>query len=212
MMDAQDYANRLATDASGAAKLVVHLSPDVGATVIDSSSGAIVAMNLLLNRPGQVLKLVCHEPPVFGALPPPQRAEDQGMVNHIYDVYRASGPIIAMEAFTGGLAVGQESALMRSLMDLRPRDEIRANTRFWFEFEMRQYPSSEIHMKSLLALKEKFVPAAGVELGDAIGVAPITGIANAMGKKIWRLPGGHLGFVRDAKPWAKEFLDGIGNY
>lgn len=209
---AQNYADRLATDAADAAALVSLLSPDVGATVIGSSSGAIVAINLLLKCPGKVLKLVCHEPPAFGALEPPMRAQGEGMVNHIYDIYRKSGPIAAMEVFTSGLAVGQEGALMRSLMHPGHSHEMRANTQFWFEFELRQYPCSKIDTDGLVALKEKFVPAAGVESGDTVGVAPIASLANAVGKPILRLPGGHLGFVSDPKPWAREFLEGIDLY
>jgi pimeloyl-ACP methyl ester carboxylesterase len=205
----QNYADRLITDAEDASKLIAHLSPDVGATVLGNSSGAIVALNLLLNHPDNVLKLICHEPPAFGALPPPHQAGGAGMVNHIYDIYRSSGPIAAMEAFTVGLCNGDESALMRSLMHPGYSDEIRANTQFWFEFELRQYPTSKVDMDGLLALKEKFVPAAGVSSGDSIGVAPIAAIAQYLGKQISRLPGGHLGFMTDPKDFAKDLLEGI---
>jgi len=208
---AQDYANRLSTDADDAASLIAHLSPEVGATVVGSSSGAIVALNLLLKHPSRVLKLICHEPPAFGALPPQHQAMGEGMVNHIYDVYAKSGPIAAMEAFTGGLAVNKEGALMRSLMHPGHSHEIRANAQFWFQFELRQYPTSKVDVEGLVALKEKFVPAAGIDSGNEVGVAPIASIAQAMGKNILRLPGGHLGYMSDAKPWASELLQSIGN-
>lgn len=48
---AQDYENRLATDADDAAALIAHLSPDLGATVVGNSSGAIVGLNVLLRHP-----------------------------------------------------------------------------------------------------------------------------------------------------------------
>ena len=209
---AQDYSDRLGTDADDAASLIAHLSPDAGATVVGNSSGAIVALNLLLKHPSKVLQLLCHEPPAFGALPPQHRAMGQGMVEHIYDVYTKAGPIAAMEAFTGGLAVNEEGALMRSLMHPGHSHEIRANTQFWFQFELRQYPTSDIDIHGLVALKEKFVPAAGIESGDEVGVAPIAGIAQAMGKDILRLPGGHLGFMSDPKAWASGLLQRIGKY
>ena len=206
----QDYSNRLGTDADDAARLIEHLSPGVGATVVGNSSGAIVALNLLLKHPSKVLRLVCHEPPAFGALTPQHRAMGAGMVEHIYDIYTKAGPIAAMEAFTGGLAVNQEGALMRSLMHPGHSHEIRANTQFWFQFELRQYPTSDIDVDGLVALKEKFVPAAGIESGNEVGVAPIAGIAQAMGKDILRLPGGHLGFMSDPKAWASGLLQRIG--
>jgi pimeloyl-ACP methyl ester carboxylesterase len=205
----QDYSDRLATDADDAAALIVHLSQDAPATVIGNSSGAIVALNLLLKHPDRVLKLVCHEPPAFGALPPPQAAFGRQVVEQIYDVYRKSGPIAAMEAFTGGLAVGNEGELMRASMHPGTSHEVRANAQFWFEFELRQYPMSKVDIESLVALKDKFLPAAGVESGNEVGVAPIACIAGALGKEILRFPGGHLGFVTDAEGWAKGFLEGV---
>jgi pimeloyl-ACP methyl ester carboxylesterase len=206
---AQDYYGRLSTDAEDAAALIAHLSPGTGATVVGNSSGAIVALNLLLKHPSRVLKLVCHEPPAFGALPPQHQAMGEGMVNHIYDVYTKSGPIAAMEAFTGGLAVNTEGALMRSLMHPGHSHEIRANSQFWFQFELRQYPTSKVDVEGLVKLKDKFVPAAGVDTGNEVGIAPIAGIAQAMGKEILRLPGGHLGFMSDPKPWASTLLQSI---
>ena len=208
----QNHTERLSTDADDAAALIAHLSPEAPATVLGNSSGAIVALNLLLKHPSKVHKLVCHEPPAFGALPPHQQAFGEGVVNHIYDVYRNSGPIAAMEAFTGGLAVGKEGELMRSSMHPRTSHEVRANALFWFEFELRQYPTSKVDVEGLMALKEKFVPAAGVESGNEVGVAPIACIAGALGKEILRLPGGHLGFITDPKPWARDFLEGISRY
>lgn len=209
---AQDYSTRLTTDANDAAALIAHLSPNAAATVIGNSSGAVVAINLLLKHPESVLKLIAHEPPAFGALPAEHQAMGAGMVNHIYDVYRKSGSVAAMEAFTGGLAVNKEGELMRSLMHPGHSHEIRANSHFWFEFELRQYPTSKVDVDALVALKDKFVPAAGIESGNEVGVGPIACIAGAMGKEILRLPGGHLGFMSDSKPWAAELLQGIAKY
>jgi pimeloyl-ACP methyl ester carboxylesterase len=206
----QNYSERLSTDADDAAALIAHLSPNAPATVIGNSSGAIVALNLLLQHPDRILKLICHEPPAFGALPSAQAAFGRQVVEGIYDVYRKSGPIAAMEAFTGGLAVGEEGELMRSTMHPGTSHEVRANALFWFEFELRQYPTSKVDTEGLVALKEKFVPAAGVESGNEVGVAPIACIAGALGKEILRVPGGHLGFVTDPEGWAKGFLEGIG--
>jgi predicted acetyltransferase len=117
-----------------------------------------------------------------------------------------------MEAFTGSLAVGGEGALMRSLMHPGHSHEIRANAQFWFEFELRQYPTSKVDLDGFIASKDKFVPAAGVESGDDVGVAPIATIAHALGKRIMRLPGGHLGFVVHPQSWAKKFLEEIDAY
>lgn len=114
-----------------------------------------------------------------------------------------------MEAFVGGRAgnkeegasdSNKEALLMQSLMHPGHSHENRANTQFWFQFELRQYPTSKIDVDGLFAVKEKFVPAVGIESGDDVRVAPIAGIAQAMGKDILRLAGGLLGFMTDPKP------------
>lgn len=71
---------------------------------------------------------------------------------------------------------------------------------------------SKVDIGGLVALKDKFVPAAGVESGNEVGVAPIACIAGALEKEMLRLPGGHLGFVTDAEGWAKGIVEGIDRY
>ncbi|KAI4849305.1 hypothetical protein E4T44_03426 [Aureobasidium sp. EXF-8845] len=153
----QDYPNRLTTDASDAAALIGHICPSGKALVVGNSSGAIVALHLLLNHPESVERVIAHEPPAFGALPPNFRTQGEAVINHIYSQYRNLGPIAAMEEFTSGLDTGDEAGLV--------------------------------------ALKEKLIPAAGVDSGMGVGVAPIAAIAGAVGKEILRLPGGHIGML-----------------
>lgn len=208
----QDYTNRLNTDADDVALLIEHLSPTNTAIVVGNSSGAIVSQTLLLRHPDRVSKLISHEPPAFGALPPDFRAKGEHVINHIYNQYRTLGPITAMQEFTAGLDTGSEATLMRSLMHPSHSYEIRANSMFWFEFELRQYPCADVDVEGLVKLKEKIVPAAGEESGMGVGVAPIAAIAGAVGREILRLPGGHVGFMTQPENWAAALLKGIGRY
>ncbi|CAD0111312.1 unnamed protein product [Aureobasidium uvarum] len=208
----QDYDHRLDTDAEDAAHLIRHLSPSGTATVVGNSSGAIVALRLLLNHPDSVDKLVAHEPPAFGALPAEFRAMGEAAVNHVYARYRESGPIAAMEEFTASLGAGSEAALMRKVMHPATSQEMRANCLFWFEFELRQYPSSDVDVAGLVKLGEKLVPAAGVESGDGVGVAPISAIAAATQREVLRLPGGHVGFASQPEAWVDVLVEGIKTY
>jgi pimeloyl-ACP methyl ester carboxylesterase len=205
----QDYPNRLATDASDAAALITHISPSGKALVLGNSSGAIVALHLLLNHPDHVDILIAHEPPAFGALPPDFRAKGEALINHIYTQYRTLGPIAAMEEFTSGLDTGDEGELMRQVMHPAHSHEGRANALFWFEFELRQYPCTDLNMDGLIKLKEKLVPAAGTYSGMGVGVAPIAAIAGAVQKEILRLPGGHIGFVTQPEAWSRALVEGL---
>jgi pimeloyl-ACP methyl ester carboxylesterase len=206
---AQDFADRLITDAHDAFRLIRHLSPEQAkstkAVVFGTSSGAIVAQSLLLRHPDCVERLVIHEPPAFNVLPAEFQRQGAGLINHIYDVYRANGPIEAMRVFTEGLSEGKDAQMMRECMNHERSDEIRANSLFWFEFELRQYPLSEVDLDGIRRAGEKIVPAAGIDSGDGPGVGPIAVIAKVVGKDIARLPGGHVGYMTDPEDWAQAF-------
>jgi pimeloyl-ACP methyl ester carboxylesterase len=207
----QDYNNRLATDASDAAALITHVSPSGKALVLGNSSGAIVALHLLLNHPSTVELLIAHEPPAFGALPSDFRAKGEEVINHIYSQYRTHGPIAAMEEFTNKLDTGNEGELIRQVMHPAHSHESRANALFWFEFELRQYPCADLDIDGLVRLKEKLIPAAGTESGMGVGVAPIAAIAGAIGKEILRLPGGHIGYVTQPEAWSQALVEELEN-
>jgi len=206
---AQDYTGRLATDASDAAALITHISASGKALVLGNSSGAIVALHVLLNHPECVEMVVAHEPPAFAALPPDFRAKGEAMIHHIYAQYRALGPISAMEEFTSSLDTGDEGEIMRQIMHPAHSHEGRANALFWFEFELRQYPCADLDVDGLVKLKERLIPAAGVDSEMGVGVAPIAAIAGAVGKEILRLPGGHIGYVTRPEAWSRALVEGL---
>ena len=201
----QDFAQRLSTDTDDAAALIRHAASASGqipsATVFGTSSGAIVAQALLVRHPDCIKTLICHEPPLFDVLPEQFSEQGKGLVHHIYDIYRAQGPAAAMEAFTAGLSEGEDGATMRQCMNANRGDEIRANSLFWFEFELRQYPCAEVDLKGLVRNAAKLVPAAGAASGDGPGVGPIAVIAQATGRPLVRLAGGHVGFMTHPQEW-----------
>jgi len=64
----QDYDHRLDTDADDVRRLIEHAS-DRPATVFGSSSGAIIALEVLTQHPSVVRTLVPFEPPAVRQLP-----------------------------------------------------------------------------------------------------------------------------------------------
>lgn len=200
----QDFEHRLQTDADDAHRLISHLSPDGKAFVFGTSSGAVVAQQLLATHPDCIEKLIAHEPPAFSVLPKEFQMQANGLIGHIYQTYRVHGPDAAMEAFTSGLSEGPDATTMRSCMDAKTGDEIRANCLFWFEFELRQYTSAPVDLEGLEASKEKIILVAGKASGDGPGVGPLMAIAGRLGKQIHRISGGHVGFMIEPEIFAKE--------
>ncbi|KAI9734264.1 MAG: hypothetical protein M1834_002368 [Cirrosporium novae-zelandiae] len=199
----QDFSNRLSTDADDAELLIRHLSREPAA-VFGNSSGAIVAQSLLARHPDCVKAVVVHEPPCLSVLLEQPRTQGTELMQHIYDTYRARGPEAAMEVFTSRLSEGDDDgAMMRHCMDATRGDEIRANMLFWFEFELRQYTGAAVDMAGIEMEKEKYIPAAGIDSGEGGPVvSPIATIAGRLGKKVVRIPGGHVGFMTQPEEFA----------
>ncbi|KAH6613056.1 Alpha/Beta hydrolase protein [Boeremia exigua] len=202
---AQDLKNRLATDADDAGALISHLSTEPAA-VFGTSSGAIVATQLLIQHPDRVHTLVAHEPPAFALLPEESRTQAAGLIERIYSLYREQGVQAAMEVFSGGLSTGEEGARMRFCMDPTRGDEIRANSMFWFEFELRQYTSALLDVERIKAERTKYVPAAGSLSGDGPGVGPIALLAHMLGKEVERLTGGHISYMYEPEAFSDALV------
>lgn len=202
---AQDLKNRLSTDAEDASALISHLSTEPVA-VFGTSSGAIVATQLLVQHPDRVHILVAHEPPAFALLSEQSRAQAAGLIERIYTLYREQGVQAAMEVFSGGLSAGNEGAQMRFCMDPTRGDEIRANSMYWFEFELRQYTSALLDVERIKAEKMKYIPAAGSTSGDGPGIGPIALLAHMLGKEVERLPGGHISYMYEPETFANALV------
>lgn len=207
LVGAQDFEHRLQTDADDAQRLIQSLSPNEGATVFGTSSGALVAQQLLATHPECVVKLIAHEPPAFSILPDEFRVQAQGLLKHVYDTYRARGYETAINVFASGISEGPDSEAILRAMDVKRGDEIRANCLFWFEFELVQYTSAEVDIEGLRRSKEKLVLVAGEDSGDGPGVGPLKVIGGMLQKEIMRLPGGHLGYIVDPERFARGLLE-----
>lgn len=94
---AQDYPQRLETDADDAARLIGHLAPQTPPIVIGNSSGAIVTLKLLARHPDVVATVISHEPPAARSLPDFDSLYASG--EDIYATYRAAGMAPAYAKF-----------------------------------------------------------------------------------------------------------------
>lgn len=211
LVGSQDFTNRLQTDADDAQRLILHLSSDANGMVFGTSSGAVVAQQLLASHPECVSKIVVHEPPIFSMLPEEFQQRACGLIQHIYDKYRANGTEAAMQEFTSGLSEGPDAAMMRKCMDVKRGDEIRANCQFWFEFELRQYTSAPVDLTRIGQVKDKLILVAGEDSGEGPGVGPILSMAAVLKKRVERIAGGHVGYMVNPEGFTKNIVELILN-
>jgi acetyltransferase/esterase len=196
----QDYEHRLETDADDVRRLIEHLSNEP-ATVFGSSSGAVVALKVLIHHPSVVRTLVPHEPPAMRLLADGKKWID--FFFGVYDLYRQSGIEPALKKFREqAFAESDRQAMARA-----PKNEYTlANATYWFEHELRQYPAVDLDLDALKAHADRIVLTAGRESRGYPTYEVNVELSKKLGRELIELPGGHVGFLTQPAEFAREFL------
>lgn len=192
---------RLRIDADDAQRLL-ELLGDGPAYVFGSSSGAVVALDLITRYPEWVRTVVVHEPPLVTLLPECDRYLT--LFDEVHDTYRRQGVGQAMRKFSDGAGAGPpRSGTMEfwRMAKLMPR--LRTNMRFWLDHELRQYPRYAPDVDALHKLTDRLVLAGGAASRDNFPYRPNTVLAQQLGTTVVDFPGGHAGY----RPHAREFAD-----
>lgn len=193
-----DDANRIATDVEDAAALIARHGGGP-ARVFGTSSGAIVALDLVTRHPELVGTVVVHEPPILELLDGPDAWAAR--LAGVFTTYETAGLWPAMAEFSHvvGLAEpssapppGADAAAAIAAMRARAED----NMTFWMEHEFRQYPAYHPDFDALAAVAGTIVPAGGRisrEKGS-MPFQPVVTLAGRLGRDIAEFPGGHFGY------------------
>lgn len=198
---------RVATDAEDAHRLLGHLTSEP-AYVFGSSSGAIVALELMSRYPEQVRLLLPHEPPATVLLP--DGDEVLAFLDGVHGTYRTSGAQVAIMEFsrgifgddTGGLGDRSPGEMPPAMAEMAGR--IQANLAFWFEHELRSYPRYRPDEAALRAVADRIVPVCGRASRGQFPYRGSTELAARIGRDAAELPGGHVGYITDPANFAAE--------
>ncbi len=186
-------ADRLATDVEDAVDLLDG-SPGY---VFGSSSGAIIALDLLTRFPDRARAVVAHEPPLASVVP------DGGLYlrlfDDVYETYRRDGAEPAMRVFYAGVGLDMpappppERVLPPHVVALLGR--LRANQGYWIEHELRQYPRYEPDLGALKGVVDRLVLAGGTAGRHLFPYRPNLVLAERLGIEVVDFPGDHTGYV-----------------
>jgi pimeloyl-ACP methyl ester carboxylesterase len=192
-----DTEGRITADVADAAALIGAHGP--AADVFGSSSGAIVALELVARHPELVRTAVVHEPPTLDLLPDPQEWSDRFAAIAATYAQRGTGPAMAEFAEAVGLGplAGPRSGgpVPPALAGLL--DRMDENRRFWFAHEFRQYPAHHLDLDALAAVADRLVPAVGraSQEDGAMPALPVQALAARLRRPVAVLPGGHVGYA-----------------
>lgn len=200
----QDYEHRLATDADDVRRLIEHLT-DQPAMVFGSSSGAIVALEVLARFPERVQTLVAHEPPVVSLLP--AAAKWWTFFDRIYDSSRTNGIPKAMHQFVSMIAGKEDHQVIERAMTQHANESTRANAEYWMEHELRQYPRTELDLAALTAHARQLVLMGGRDAQDKVSYQSSKALASTLGLDLAEMPGGHVGFMAYPAEFATALMD-----
>jgi hypothetical protein len=153
---------------------------------------------VLTRHPSVVRTVVPFEPPVVRYLPDGQKWVD--LFAEDYDLYRKSGVDSALTLFREHTFPMSDQRVMARA----PRDD--ANVAYWFEHELRQYPTVELDLDALKARAGRIVLAAGREGAGYPAHDVVAELGNALGCDVIELPGGHVGCVAHPAEFARELI------
>jgi pimeloyl-ACP methyl ester carboxylesterase len=192
-----DDANRIATDVEDAVALIARHGGGP-ARVFGTSSGAIVALDLVARHPELVSTVVVHEPPILELLDDPNAWAER--LAGVFATYETAGLWPAMAQFGHLVGLGRPTApppradSAAEIAAIRARAE--DNMTFWMEHEFRQYPACHPDLGALAAVAEKIVPAGGRDSREngSMPFLPVVALARRLGRDIAEFPGGHVGY------------------
>jgi len=199
---------RLETDSDDAIRLLDRLG-EAPAHVFGSSSGAIVALDLVTRHPESVQTLVAHEPPLVTLLP--DAAKQLAFVDDVYDTYRGSGVEQAMQKFTAGIGMRAPmrpppgAVLPPQVAEMMAR--MRRNFVFWLEHELRQYARIVPDLVSLRTVSSRLVLASGRDSREHLPYRPNLVLAERLGLEVVDFPGDHVGYITDPVGFAARFVE-----
>ncbi|CAM0140539.1 hypothetical protein VKS41_006558 [Umbelopsis sp. WA50703] len=202
----QDYEHRLDTDADDVQRLINHVSGSP-AFVLGSSSGAIVTLNLLERHPESVKMAIVHEPPLSNLLPDAE--EWSVFFFDIYDTYKQSGIPAAAQKFTSLVKNRADAETMRKTLAEPRSEEVRQNTNYWFEHELRQYSTHAPNMDAIKRSADKIILCIGEKSEGDFPSLPAHEMAKSLGKSIFYISGGHLGYLFEPDGFAPGVIKAL---
>jgi pimeloyl-ACP methyl ester carboxylesterase len=202
----QNYDRRLETDADDVRRLVEHMSHEP-AIIFGASSGGVVALEVLTHYPSVARTLVPFEPPVMRQLPDGQQWVD--FFVGIFDLYCQTGIEVALKKFREHTFADSDRQAMAQASKSRNGESILANTTYWFEHELRQYPAVDLDLDALKGYADRIVLMAGRESRGYPAYEVNVELSKKLGRDLIELPGGHIGYLTQPAEFAREFVQAL---
>lgn len=187
-------------------RLLELLSPNEGASVLGCSSGAIVALDLLVRHPERLRRVVAHEPPLVEVLDDP--APHRALFVEVREAFRREGAGAAMALFSEGLGdrpAERATELPPDIQEMAPR--MHANLPVFLEHMLCPFTATVPDIPALRRAADRLVLAAGRDSREQLPLyGPAARLAELLGGKVVEFPGGHVGCTEHPREFAEQLL------
>ena len=169
------------------------------AAVFGSSSGAIVALDLIARHPAVVSRVVAHEPPLLELLP--DAARWQAFHDDVYETYRRERTEAAMQKWIAGIGLTAvtpppDAELLPEVAAAMKR--MAGNQDLFFAHELLPFTRYVPDLARLSAHKDRIVLAVGHDtrelLAGGLVSRPAAWLAERLGTQVIEFPGDHGGY------------------
>ncbi|MFD8419907.1 alpha/beta fold hydrolase [Streptomyces sp. NPDC059466] len=178
-------------------RLLDSLVPDgESAYVFGSSSGGIVALDLLARHPGRLRHVVAHEPPSLAVLP--DAVEQRAMIAEVDEIGRARGLGAAAARLQAGLVGRAWDGPPASVPDVDPNTPMGV----FLTRVLRPFTTHTPDLPALTSRSARLTLGAGHDSKGQLPHRAAALLAELSGGGFAEFPGGHLGVVEHPVPFA----------
>jgi clorobiocin/coumermycin A biosynthesis protein CloN7/CouN7 len=195
--------NLLADDA----RRVLEAVGELPAHVFGSSGGAVTGLALVARYPAYVETLVAHEPPLALLLPEAETA--RRAMYEIYDTYRDSGVGAAWGRFASFTGMNMRPQGDDAGSQEPPAEVVATSARF-FGHGLLPIGLYQPDFSALQAAPTRVVVAGGTTSRGEFAQRTAVALAERLGTPLVDFPGGHAGFVSDAKDFGAALRRTLG--
>jgi pimeloyl-ACP methyl ester carboxylesterase len=194
-------------------QLLGSLLPDgESAYVFGSSSGGIVALDLLARHPERLRRVVAHEPPSIGVLP--DAARQHAMITEVYEIYRAEGVAAAAARLSAGLEGRSWEPGPRPASAVADGGESARNTQntpmdIFLGHVLRPFTSHALDLDALKGLSSRLTLGAGSDSRGQLPFRSAALLAELSGGDFVEFPGGHLGVLQHPVAFADRLTEAL---
>ncbi|MFF4731519.1 alpha/beta fold hydrolase [Streptomyces mirabilis] len=194
-------------------QLLDSLLPDgESACVFGSSSGGIVALDLLARYPERLRRVVAHEPPSIGVLP--DAARQHAMITEVYEIHRTEGVAAATARLGAGLEGRSWEPGPRLASAVADAGENARSTQgtpmdIFLGHVLRSFTSHALDLDALKGLSSRLTLGAGRDSRGQLPFRAAALLAKLSGGDFVEFPGGHLGVLQHPVAFADRLTEAL---